>query len=117
MECFITSNPGLKSRFNKYFHFEDYGADDLEAIFLEVLRQSYYGIDKAGLIHAKALINKMVLHKGENFGNGRTMRNFFEKCLANQANRVSQYSNPTKEDLTLLVAADIRETDLFEVLK
>jgi SpoVK/Ycf46/Vps4 family AAA+-type ATPase len=117
METFITSNPGLKSRFNKYFHFEDYGADDLEAIFLEVLRQSHYAIDKTGLKRASALINKMILHKGENFGNGRTIRNFFEKCLANQANRVSQFSNPTKEDLTLLVEADIREADLFEVLK
>ena len=33
MEKFINSNPGLKSRFNKYFEFPDYTIDELEAIF------------------------------------------------------------------------------------
>ena len=33
MERFINSNPGLKSRFNKYIHFEDYTPEELLEIF------------------------------------------------------------------------------------
>ena len=33
MEKFISSNPGLESRFNKYFFFPDYNGEQLMAIF------------------------------------------------------------------------------------
>ena len=33
MEKFINSNPGLQSRFNKYFFFPDYNGEQLMAIF------------------------------------------------------------------------------------
>lgn len=33
MKDFIDTNPGLQSRFNRYIHFEDYGVDELLAIF------------------------------------------------------------------------------------
>jgi hypothetical protein len=33
MTAFIESNPGLKSRFNKYIHFSDYSPEQLLKIF------------------------------------------------------------------------------------
>lgn len=33
MERFVNSNPGLKSRFNKYIYFEDYTPEELLEIF------------------------------------------------------------------------------------
>ena len=33
MQRFLDSNPGLESRFNKYFHFDDYTGAELQAIF------------------------------------------------------------------------------------
>lgn len=33
MAQFVDSNPGLRSRFNKYINFEDYNVDQLTLIF------------------------------------------------------------------------------------
>jgi SpoVK/Ycf46/Vps4 family AAA+-type ATPase len=38
MEKFMESNPGLKSRFDRVFHFKDYNADDLYTIALNQLK-------------------------------------------------------------------------------
>ena len=42
MVTFLNSNPGLKSRFNKFFHFEDYTAAELLAIFQDMLHRADY---------------------------------------------------------------------------
>ena len=33
MDAFLTSNPGLRSRFNKFLYFEDYNEQQLVEIF------------------------------------------------------------------------------------
>ena len=42
MKKFVESNPGLKSRFNKYIEFPDYTADELIAIFELNMRKYNY---------------------------------------------------------------------------
>ena len=44
MKTFIESNPGLRSRFNKYFYFDDYNAEELEKIFDIYLKKKTYSI-------------------------------------------------------------------------
>ena len=39
---FFDSNPGLKSRFNKYLRFDDYSSEELTAIFESLCRKSGY---------------------------------------------------------------------------
>lgn len=39
MENFINSNPGLRSRFNRYIHFDDYTADELYEIFCSIVEK------------------------------------------------------------------------------
>ncbi|MBQ9128773.1 MAG: hypothetical protein IJY15_13565 [Thermoguttaceae bacterium] len=41
-----------------------------------------------------------------NFANARDVRNYFEKAMQNQANRVIQLKNPSKSDLLRFEAAD-----------
>jgi hypothetical protein len=41
------------------------------------------------------------------FGNGRAVRNAFERCVTNQARRLAEMKNPGKRDLQTLVASDI----------
>jgi citrate lyase gamma subunit len=45
--------------------------------------------------------------KQENFGNARTVRNVFEKAIANHANRVATLEDPDKHTLELLTKEDI----------
>ena len=50
---------------------------------------------------------RLVASKDRNFGNARTVRNFFEKDLERQANRLSKETNLTSEKLTEICVEDI----------
>ena len=117
MSNFIESNPGLKSRFNKYFHFKDYTPDQLLEIFHSISKNSNYSLQENANDHLKELIEELVSFKKSNFGNGRTMRNLFERSIANQANRIVQGSLSSKDDLTKLLKEDIKREDMLEIAK
>lgn len=116
MVRFINSNPGLKSRFNKYFHFPDYSAEELYEIFGDMAVKAQYTLDAGCQEKLKRLLVELHSNKGENFGNGRAVRNLFERCVANQANRVIALTNPSSHDLMCLTAEDIQHelTSLLE---
>ena len=93
MEGFLDSNPGLRSRFNKYIHFDDYSAEELLEIFGKYCMEQDYILKDS--LHPVLLekIRKMKEDEQENFGNARTVRNYFEKVISNQANRIMQQWN------------------------
>lgn len=107
MERFVNSNPGLKSRFNKYIYFEDYTPEELLEIFDSMCK-------KSGLIATKNARDLVLKHfeeeyanRDKTFANGREVRNFFEKTVVNQANRLAQESYIDDEDVATLTAEDI----------
>jgi len=52
------------------------------------------------------------LPRGQDFGNGRTVRKLFEHALARQANRLAPLPGPlTTEQLSLLVPEDLEPLD------
>lgn len=55
----------------------------------------------------KHIFQNIVGHKEKNFGNGRDIRNYFDKVIERQANRLSQMDYVTKENLTLLTTDDV----------
>jgi hypothetical protein len=116
MARFINSNPGLKSRFNKYFCFPDYSAEELYEIFRDMAARAQYMMDAGCQEKLKKLLFKLHSSKGESFGNGRTVRNLFERCVANQANRVIALTNPSSHELMRLAAEDIQD-DLVSPLE
>ena len=71
MQKFINSNPGLKSRFNKYFHFPDYSSDELIDIFKMMIRQYDYTITDDAMEAVITKIEEMESKKGNNFANAR----------------------------------------------
>ena len=42
------------------------------------------------------------------------MRNIFDRCIANQCNRIAVLANPTKQDLTTFQAGDIPTNEQLE---
>jgi len=107
MKDFIRSNPGLQSRFGKYFRFEDYSADELFDIFILNARESCYILGNTAQEHLRNTTSSMVYAKSDTFGNGRVIRNLFEDSLANQANRLSKIESPSIHDLKEITAEDI----------
>jgi len=107
MQDFIHSNPGLESRFNKYFHFEDYTGEQLAEIFRAQCKKNGYTVDEETDQAAADAFRLMYEQRDENFGNARDVRNIFETAIARQANRVAELENPTKEDLMALTLEDL----------
>ena len=107
MGNFIHANPGLESRFNKYFYFEDYDGTQLAEIFRSVCKKNGYTLDEETDKAAAEAFQVMYDRRDENFGNARDVRNVFEAAVARQANRVAAMEAPTMEDLMALTVADL----------
>lgn len=107
MNRFIDSNPGLQSRFNRYIHFSDYSADELKQIFMLNVEKNQYLLEPEGEELLTKILNFAIEHKDKNFGNGRYVRNLFEKTIQNQAIRLSCQPNITAEELSKLKAEDL----------
>lgn len=108
MKRFIDSNPGLQSRFNRYVEFPDYSAEELFQIFETSTQKYEYSLTEEASEVLKSILNNAVEHKDKNFGNGRFIRNLFEKVIENQANRISSIPNITAESLATIEAEDIQ---------
>ncbi len=113
MEHFIQSNPGLKSRFQKTIFFPDYTADDLFRIFEKYCKESDYILSEEGRIYLKDKLTHYVEHTDKYFGNARTIRNFLNVAISEQANRLLAENATTKEDLITLQPADLAA--IFEI--
>ncbi|MBR2132886.1 MAG: AAA family ATPase [Oscillospiraceae bacterium] len=112
MPRFIDSNPGLKSRFNKYLTFADYTGEQLYEIFMRRVRQNDYRLDEAADKKIREDLEQLYLQRDDNFGNGRDVRNLFEKIVANQANRVAQIEHPTDDEILTITQEDLEDKNL-----
>lgn len=110
MKRFIESNPGLQSRFNRYIEFPDYTAEELFQIFELNTKKYEYKMTEAAAERLKDALAKAVEVKDKYFGNGRFVRNLFEKVVENQANRVSSEVDITAESLATIELEDIEKS-------
>lgn len=108
MKNFLESNPGLKSRFNKFINFEDYNEDELTDIFKGMCKKSGYVIDADVEHYVHDIFAERYVKRGKNFANGRDVRNFFENAIANQANRLACAIDLTDEKLSTLTIDDVK---------
>ena len=105
---FVNSNPGLSSRFNRYIEFPDYTEDELAEIFKTLLSKYDYVMNYDAEIAMKKCIAAAVQEKDEHFGNGRYVRNLFEKVIEKQANRLAALPNLGKAEVSLIYASDFK---------
>ena len=107
MPRFIDSNPGLKSRFNKYLYFADYTGAQLYEIFAGRVRRSDYQLSAQAAERARAYLEELYENRDGNFGNARDVRNLFEKIVSRQADRVAKLESPTDEQILTIEAEDL----------
>ncbi|MCD7843128.1 MAG: AAA family ATPase, partial [Clostridiales bacterium] len=111
MARFLQSNPGLESRFNKYFYFEDYTGPQLTEIFLGMCEKNGYKPDQELSDFLPGFFDRMYAERDDNFGNGRDVRNLFEKLISAQSDRVAQLEEVTVDDLMQVTLADFRAAE------
>ena len=109
MQVFIDSNPGLRSRFNRYFHFNHFSPDELFAIFEIYCKKSDFIITEEAKEKLKDTFGLLYEKRDDSFGNARVIRNIFEKCIQKQANRIVNIKKLTKKALRTLTEEDIPE--------
>lgn len=107
MDEFLSSNPGLRSRFNTFIHFEDYSPNDMANIFIGMAKSGKYILENGVTKKVREYFYAEFSEPMPDFANGRTVRNFFEKTIIKQGNRLAKQNNVTKEDLLLIKAEDL----------
>ncbi len=107
MAEFIDSNPGLRSRFNKYVSFEDYDDIELLEIFKLMCKHAGYIPTEEAIGHCAYVFEKKYQNRSKNFANAREIRNFFETAMMNQADRLFGKENLTNEELSTLELSDV----------
>ena len=107
MQTFLDSNPGLRSRFNKFILFEDFTPAELLEIFKSQCAKGSMEPTEEACEAAGAYFAELVERQDPSFANGRTVRNFFEDALTCQANRLASEEELTREALVTITLDDI----------
>jgi SpoVK/Ycf46/Vps4 family AAA+-type ATPase len=107
MDRLIQSNPGLSSRFNRYFTFPDYTASEMCRIFHAMCRKNQYELPPPVRVKLLLGFQHLLGERDEHFGNGRLARNVFEQSIGRLANRISGIAPLTRELLTTFDPQDI----------
>ena len=100
MQSFLTSNPGLRSRFDVAIPFPDYTTDELTQMFAELVKDNDYIADAKVLEAVRTLIDSWV--RDEGFGNGRQVRQLFNNVVGNHATKMAMMTKCSKTDLKTL---------------
>ena len=108
MGKFLSTNPGLKSRFNKYIEFPDYKPEELLSIFEGMCEKAQFILSDEAKDYLGQSFKELYARRKPDFANGRTVRNYFEKALTNLGDRLAESTEEiTDEDLMTIVAEDV----------
>ncbi|MGI5901898.1 MAG: AAA family ATPase [Desulfitobacteriia bacterium] len=106
MDCFIKSNPGLRSRFPIQITFPDYTLEELLAIGeLMLSKRDYRFSPQAKLIFRETLEKMLINHQYS--GNARLVRNIIEKTIRKQAVRLYRQAELSREELIWITEQDL----------
>lgn len=112
MEDFLSSNPGLSSRFGKIIDFPNYSIEELWLILCSFAKDNSYVIDDDVKDFILPYFGVEMVSKGSSFGNARYVRNVFEKALHIQASRLMASSSK----LTSIELAQLKLDDFMHAL-
>ncbi|MCW2904445.1 MAG: hypothetical protein JWO67_6710, partial [Streptosporangiaceae bacterium] len=105
MRRFLSSNPGLASRFSRHVEFEDYSTEELVTIMGNQAAASGYECPPETAAALRAHVD--ALPRDRSFGNARLARQLLETMMTGQARRLGGIRSPGVADLRLLLPEDL----------
>lgn len=109
MKLFVESNPGLRSRFNRFFKFEHFLPNQLLQVFESFCKKADFILTDDAKEKLLDTFEMLYEKRDEGFGNARVVRNLFERCIQNQSNRIVSIPKITKVILQSIEELDIPE--------
>ena len=103
---FLSSNPGLQSRFTRTVHFPDYTTEELVEIVGGLAASQDYLMSPSASQLVRLAVDAE--ERGQGFGNGRLMRQWLEHAIVHQATRMISANPSSAEELRTLEAEDFR---------
>ena len=107
MEEFLNSNPGLRSRFNKFIKFDDYTPDQLMEILNSMAKKQDYVLSENARKKAFEYFTARCANKPDNFANARDARNYLERAMARQAGRIVKMKDMDKKTIMTIEPEDL----------
>lgn len=117
MNEFIQSNPGLRSRFDKYFLFEDYSAEDMFTIAQALFAKEDVKLEDPAADHLKSYFTFLHGRRDKHFGNARTVRQVVGESVKNQHLRLASLKKEerTPELMAAIILDDVKEFEIKEL--
>lgn len=114
MDTFFKSNPGMSSRIAHHLDFPDYSQGELLLIADKMLTSQNYHFGSGAREVFDEYLGKRI--QQPHFANARSVRNALDRARLRQASRLFADRNRelSREDLTTLLPADIRQSRLFQ---
>ena len=116
MKEFLSSNPGLKSRFNISLTFKDFTPDEMLEIALMLLKKENMTPDKKTENKLLDYFKTLYSNKDKFFGNARAVRQIIKEAVKNQNLRMASIpaDKRLKKMLKILTIEDIQELDTIK---
>lgn len=106
MDYFLSSNPGLPSRFPVQLEFSNYTVPELLAIAELMVSEREYELSFQARQKLQHFLTVEMRSKNQSFSNARLVRNLIEKAIREHAVRLLQHPHSSKQDLMTLSAED-----------
>ena len=111
MEHFLSTNPGLRSRFPIHLSFPDYTIDELVQIAGLMLEKREYRLSHESHTVLKNIIREKISQERIP-SNARMVRNLVERAIRRQAVRLVKEGSFSRKDLMLITPRELLETSL-----
>ncbi|MDO1448691.1 AAA family ATPase [Rhodocytophaga aerolata] len=98
MNYFLEANPGLKSRFDKVLHFDDYSAEELHQVAVQMLKTEHLTPDETANEHLKLYLDNIYSNRDKFFGNARAVRKIIQGAVKKQHLRMASIEREMRTD-------------------
>lgn len=120
MQVFVESNPGLKSRFTQYFHFDDYLPEELYDIALFAAKNNEVTLSADAAAYLKEQLTEAYRKRDDNFGNARFVHGVIGEAKMNMGLRLMKSENMdnlSNEELSTIQLDDLMNIFLGDTKK